>query len=52
MSDFEGKGSRNRTKDHKKFNDNFDAIFGKKKAKRDREKRVIPSLDPSLSSRA
>ena len=35
-----GKGDRDRTADRKKFNESYDRIFGKKKAKRDREKKV------------
>ena len=41
-----GKGDRDRTANRKRFNDNFDLIFNKKKVRRDREKREKASLAP------
>ena len=35
-----GKGSRDRTKDRDKFNENFERIFGKKKDKGERKKQM------------
>ena len=37
-----GKGDKDRTKDHKRFGDNYDLAFGKNKSKRDREKKITP----------
>ena len=39
MSSPAGKGDRQRGVDRKKFDENYDKIFGKKKDKRDEEKK-------------
>jgi hypothetical protein len=37
-----GKGSKDRVKDKKSFNENFDRIFGKRNASKVKDENVIP----------
>lgn len=46
-----GKGSTRRPTDEKKYQDNWDKIFGKKKGKKDEEPSTTDKLQPVLPSR-
>tara|TARA_R100001086_G_scaffold250098_1_gene193791 strand:+ start:4660 stop:4836 length:177 start_codon:yes stop_codon:yes gene_type:complete len=44
------KGSKDRVKDKKSFNENFDRIFGKRNASKVKDENVIPDKYQSITS--
>lgn len=47
-----GKGSLQRPEDHKKFSDNFDAIFGKKDKKNLTEDKKEDTIQPDVQDQS